>query len=142
MAIIIELKIDQKQKGRLWVHETPILEVIFVTLICRNKWYLGTSDISTPPEIAVVTHFHARHGTKTTSVFLPADGEVSWLLLPSSVFLLSGTTVQLENIYSCILKVTCQVWESQKRAAGFFNMCLKESCFPDDWEGLIDGPCI
>ena len=49
------------------------------------------------------------HGTKTTLVFLPADGEVSWLLLPSSVSLLSGDTVQPENTYSCILKVTVQV---------------------------------
>ena len=55
------------------------------------------------------------HGTKTTPVFLPADGEASWLLLPSSVSLLSGGTVQPENTYSCILKVTGQVWESQKR---------------------------
>ena len=55
------------------------------------------------------------HGTKTTPVFLPADGEASWLLLPSSVSLLSGSTVQPENTYSCILKVTGQVWESQKR---------------------------
>ena len=49
------------------------------------------------------------HGTKTTQVFLPADGEASWSLLPSSVSLLSGGTVQPENTYSCILKVTGQV---------------------------------
>ena len=55
-----------------------------------------------------------KHGIKTTPVFLSADGEASWLLLPSSASLLSGGTVQPENIYSCILKVTCQVWESQK----------------------------
>ena len=55
------------------------------------------------------------HGTKTTPVILPADGEAFWLLLPSSVSLLSGGTVQPENTYSCILKVTGQVWESQKR---------------------------
>ena len=55
------------------------------------------------------------HGTKTTPVFLPADGEASWSLLPSSVSLLSGGTVQPENTYFCILKVTGQVWESQKR---------------------------
>ena len=39
-----------------------------------------------------------KHGTKTTPVFLPADGEASWLLLPSLVSLLSGGTVQPENI--------------------------------------------
>ena len=49
------------------------------------------------------------HGTKTTSVSLPADGEASWMLLPSLVSLLSGTTVQPENTYSCMLKVTDQV---------------------------------
>ena len=54
------------------------------------------------------------HGTKTTPVFLPADGEASWLLLPSSVSLLSGGTVQPKNTYSCMLKVTDQFWESQK----------------------------
>ena len=49
------------------------------------------------------------HGTKTTPVFLPADGEASWSLLPSSVSLLSGSTVQPENTYSRILKVAGQV---------------------------------
>ena len=29
-------------------------------LICCSKWYPGTSEISTPPEIAVGTHFHAQ----------------------------------------------------------------------------------
>ena len=55
------------------------------------------------------------HGTKTTQIFLPADGVASWALPPSLVSLLSGGTVQPENTYSCILKVTGQVWESQKR---------------------------
>ena len=49
------------------------------------------------------------HGTETTPVFLPADGEVSWSLLPSLVSLLSGGTVQPENTYSSILKATGQV---------------------------------
>ena len=44
-----------------------------------------------------------------------ADIEVSWWLPPSLVSLLSDRTVQPENTYSCILKVTGQVWESQKR---------------------------
>ena len=50
-------------------------------------------------------------GTKTTLVFLPADGAASWLLLPG---LVSCSTVQPGNIYSRILKVTGQVGESQK----------------------------
>ena len=49
-----------------------------------------------------------KHGTKTTPVFLPANEETSWSLLPSSVSLLSGETVQPENTYSRILKVTGQ----------------------------------
>ena len=49
------------------------------------------------------------HGTKTTPVFSPADGEAYWSLLPSSVSLLSGGTVQPEITYSCLLKVTGQV---------------------------------
>ena len=49
------------------------------------------------------------HGTKTIPVFLPADGEASWSLLPSLVFLLPGGTVQPENTYSSIFKVTHQV---------------------------------
>ena len=54
-------------------------------------------------------------GTKTTSVFLPADGETSWSLIPSLVSILSRGTVQPENTCSSILKVTGQVWESQKK---------------------------
>ena len=46
------------------------------------------------------------NGTKTTLVFLPADGEASWFLLPSLVSLLLSSTVQPETTYSCILKVT------------------------------------
>ena len=49
------------------------------------------------------------HGTKTTPVFLPADGEALWSLLPRSVSLLSGGTVEPENTYYHILKVTGQV---------------------------------
>ena len=55
------------------------------------------------------------HGTKTTPVFLPADGEASWSLLPGSVSLLSGSTAQPENIYFLILKVTGYIWESQEK---------------------------
>ena len=54
----------------------PVLEVIFVTLTENSSVVTNdTSEISTSPEIAVVTNFHARHGTTTTPVFLPADGD-------------------------------------------------------------------
>ena len=56
-------------------------------LICRNKWHPEIFEITTLLEIAVGTHFHAWHGTRTFSVFLPANGEASWSLLPSSVSL-------------------------------------------------------
>ena len=49
------------------------------------------------------------HGTKTTPVFLPADGEVSWLLLPSSISLLSSSTVELQNTYLCIQGIKRQM---------------------------------
>ena len=49
------------------------------------------------------------HGTKITLVFLPADGEASWSLIPGSVSLLSCNTVQPENTYSGILNVAGQV---------------------------------
>ena len=49
------------------------------------------------------------HGTKTTLVFLPADGEASWSLLPRLVSLLSGGTVQPENSYFCNVKMTGQI---------------------------------
>ena len=38
----IELKTGQKQKGRLWVHETPILEVSFVTLTENSSFVTVT----------------------------------------------------------------------------------------------------
>ena len=41
---------------------------------------------------------------KLSPVFLPADGEASWLLLLSSASLLSGGTVQPENTNSCTFK--------------------------------------
>ena len=41
-----------------------------------------------------------KHGTKTTPVFLPVEGEASWSLLPSSISLLSDGNVQPENTYS------------------------------------------
>ena len=48
-------------------------------------------------------------GTKTTPIFLPADGKASWSVRQSLVSLLSGSTVEPENTYSRILKVTGQV---------------------------------
>ena len=59
------------------------------------KWHPRSSEVSTQLEIAVRTHVHARHGTKTTPVFFPADWEACSWLLPSLGSLLSGGTEQL-----------------------------------------------
>ena len=70
------------------------------------------------------------HGSKTTPVFVPADGEASWSLLSSSISLLSGSTVQPENTYFRILKVTSQVWESQKRISINTNHSYRQRSSP------------
>ena len=93
-----------------------------------------TLEISTPMEIAAGTHFHAWHGSKTILVFLPADGEASWSLLPHLVSLLLGATVQPENTYSCNLKVVCQVWESQKKISINTNHSYHQRSSP--WTSL------
>ena len=82
---------------------------IFFFILTENS-FVVTNDTQGPQECPhqknnLVTHINAQHGTKTTSVFLPANGEASWPPLPCSVSLLSGSTVQPENSYSCILKV-------------------------------------
>ena len=109
----VELKISQKPKGRLSLWDTnagsnfcdPHLELIW-----RNKWHLETLEVSTSLEITVGTHFHMWHGTKTTPVFLPVDGEASCLLLPKLISVLSSSTVQPENLYSCIVKAAGWAW--------------------------------
>ena len=56
-----------------------------------------------------------KHDTKTTPVFSNAYREASWSLLSSLFSLLSSGIVQPENTYSCILKMTGQVWKCQKK---------------------------
>ena len=113
MAMIHWVKIGQKQKGRLWVHETPILEIISCDshweLNYCNKWHPGNLKISTQPGIAIGTHFQAGRGTKNTP-----DGEASYLLLSDSISLLSGSTVPPESTCSCILKVTGRSEKAKK----------------------------
>ena len=49
-----QIKIGQKQKSRLWVHVTPILEVILATLTVNTSaityWHSRASEIHTTPE--------------------------------------------------------------------------------------------
>ena len=56
------------------------------------------------------------HTTWIMAHGVPPDEIVSWLQL------LSGGTVQPKNSYSCIPKVTSQVWESQKRISIITNI--------------------
>ena len=44
-------------------------------------------------KIVVGVHSYAWHGSKSTPVFLPTDGEGSWLLFSSLVSLLSSGLV-------------------------------------------------
>ena len=89
-----------------------------------------TSTISSSQEVAVGTHFHMQHGTKTTLLFLPADGEASLFLLLGLVSLLSGSTLQLENTYSCILKMTSQVRENQQNTTITFSYWYHQQSSP------------
>ena len=50
-------------------------------------------------KIAARINFHAQHRTKTTLVFLPADAETSWSLLPSSVILLSRQSATRKHLF-------------------------------------------
>ena len=93
MVINRWVKIGRKQKGRMLVLETP-------SNFCDAHWELRDLRNLTPPEIAVETHFHVPHSTKTTSLFSTADAETYWSLLPSSISLLLDGTVQSENTYT------------------------------------------
>ena len=77
-------------------------------LICLNKWHSGTSEISTPTEIAAGSHFNAWQGTKTKRLGCYFQAFKFGLLL-------SGSIVHSEKTYTCILSMTGQVWESQKK---------------------------
>ena len=50
-------------------------------------------------EKVIVTHFYAQHSTKSIPIFLPADGEASCFLLPSTDFVASSKTTQPENTF-------------------------------------------
>ena len=92
-----------------------ILEVTFVSLTENSSIMTNNTQgpWKYPTKITVGTQFHVQHGTKTTPVCLPTDGEAFWFVF-WSVSLLAGGTVQPENTYSCILKLTGQVLEDKK----------------------------
>ena len=97
MVILLIYKRSQNQEGRLCVYETPMFEAIFVTSLrtyLTYKWHTDFGNI---------------HTTRNS-----CRGTLSTSLIPNSVSLLSGDTMQLENTNSCIFKVTAQVWEKEK----------------------------
>ena len=62
---------------------------------------------SYPPEITVAeAYFPGENASKTSTVVLPVYEGASGLLLPHAVSCIIRCTVQLENTYFCILKVT------------------------------------
>ena len=64
-----------------------------------------TSEISTPPEIAVESHFHARHGSETFPVFLSNEEKpLFWYFLSiiNNVYLYRFRLKLIELIF-----VTC-----------------------------------
>ena len=81
----------------------------------RNIHTIENTYRDTLLEISARTHFHAQNDTGITPVILPADGETSRSLLPSSIYLLSNHTVQPENNCFCIFKVIGKVWKAKKR---------------------------
>ena len=90
------------------IHDTQILNIIFV-ILPDNLSIITNDTHGTPGNIYITRNNYAQQGTKTTLLFLPTTGEASWLLLPNSITLLSGSTVPPKNTYSSILKVTGQV---------------------------------
>ena len=110
------------RKVNCWVYDNnnprrncwdPHWELIFC-----NKWHPGNSKIFTPLKIAVRTHFHVRHNIKTTLVFLPPDREAStcYFQVLSPYYQAAKCNQKTpENTYSCIQKVTSQVWEYKKK---------------------------
>ena len=109
-------------------------------IICHNKWHPGDlRNIHIIANSCRDTLPCALHGTKTTPIFLPANGGASWLLLPGLVSSLSGSTVQPENTYSCILKVTGKVWESQKRIRIFLLKPVSTD-LTITWDSVLTNP--
>ena len=85
-----------------------ILEVIFVILtgnlsVVKNHTHGPQKYLHHLKELQ--GHTSMRH-MALRLVFLPVDGDVSWLLLPSLVSLLSSSILQPENTYFYILEVT------------------------------------
>ena len=84
----------------------PCIKECWGNVQLKPAEHTGTLEISTPPEIAVGTYFHAWHGTKSTLVFSHTDVETFWSQPPRLAFLLSCGIVQPENTYFFIREVS------------------------------------
>ena len=104
------IKKGKNRNCRLWVHETPILEIISVTLTKNSP--VITNDTQRRREYP-----HHQKYLKGNTLMRNMALKLTWYfyLLISSDSLLSRDTVQPGNIYYCILEVTGQIWESQRR---------------------------
>ena len=104
--------------------ETTIFEIIFVTLLRTPLLQqMTTKNLDNVHTIRNSRRHTFPFGTKTTLVFLHPK-KPFWLPLPTSTSLVSRSTFQTKNTYSCILKVTGQVWKSQKGLASTFQSCF------------------
>ena len=68
-----EVKI--RNAGCEWVRHLSLKWFLWPLLLICHDGLPGILGIFTPLEKAVKIHFHPRHGTKTTPVFLTLDGE-------------------------------------------------------------------
>ena len=89
-------------------------------LIGHNKSHLGTSETSKNSRRDTVLCVNM--ALKLPQYFCLL---VEKPLFPSLISILSRGTVQPENTYSCIVKVTRQVWESQKRVSINNHGCIR-----------------
>ena len=113
------VKNRSKTLGRLWVHEAPILKVFLMTLTENSS--AVKNDTQEPREYP--HHREQLQGhTSMRNMALKLPQYFNLMMekplghyFSSPVSLISSGTVQPETTYSCILKVTGQVWESEKR---------------------------
>ena len=71
MAMIHWVKIDKKHKSRLWAHELPILEVIFVTLTENASAVIKIKNKKTSNKTNVVVGAYLSGKQKRVGYIIP-----------------------------------------------------------------------
>ena len=118
VTILHWVKTGWKQKGRLWVHETPILEVIFVTLT-KNS-YVTTNDTHRPQKYP----HHQNYSITLSSTnmvlklawyfYQPMKKSLGcWFQVQSPYY----QTAQRNQKTPSAVSSWWQVWESKKRTS-------------------------